>query len=66
MDNASDFAVFIVDQVIPFVFQVLNLLCQHWYFVLCFAVCIVSVVLDVFLEFADNDIDRSDYWRFWK
>ena len=66
MDNASDFLALITDRVIPFIFQIVSLLCEHWYFVLCFAVCIISICLDVFLEFADVDIDRRDYWQFWK
>lgn len=66
MDNASDFLDLITDRVIPFIFQMVSLLCEHWYFVLLFAVFVISVVLDVFLEFADVDAERRDYWQFWK
>lgn len=66
ISSSNEFFLLITDRVIPFIFQMLTLLCQHWYFVLLFAVFVISVVLDVFLEFADVDVERRDYWQFWK
>lgn len=66
ISSSSEFFSLITDKVIPFIFDLFSLLCSHWFFVVCFAVFVVSVVLDVFLEFVDLDVERHNYWQFWK